>query len=589
MNNIETRPVGKVILNESTPLRTHRLEHYLIPYYQRGYRWETNHVEALLDDLHNFMQAKKEEYYCLQPIVVCPSIDESGFNRWEVIDGQQRLITLHIIFQFLSKAKYVLTFEKRNKSTEFLQKLSEHTISHENPDFHFMSNALEVTERWFAGKAEHDISYIDEFYSKVSKTVQVIWYQLADIDEKSKISIFNRLNIGKIPLTDAELIRALLLSKIKYGLTGREMHMRQAEISAEWNLIEHELQQEELWYFLNNKVKKNYSSRIEFIFNIIAGDDAKNYSTYLWFEKTIKSAGDETEAKKAQDLWNETKLIFAKFKSWFQKPGVYHYVGFLLAEGYDVTVLLKASKTSKPEFEQWLKDEIIGQFTDFDASKLSYKDKDLGKVFLLFNILTVQNRKGGVNDRFPFNLYKKIKYEDKGWSIEHIHAQRSEPMKEQKAIKTWLDETLNAIAHISYIEADTQSGTVEKREVSEIYANQIKQMIASEEINIDEFNVLKDELITLFESSSVHELDNLALLSVRHNSALNNSIFPVKRNKIIDLVKQGAYIPACTQNVFLKFYSNSDNQPYYWSKQDKTLYYKAIDKTLTSFFLNQNG
>jgi Protein of unknown function DUF262 len=592
MNIIETRPVGKIILNELTPARKPRFEHYLIPYYQRGYRWETRHVEALLNDLHNFIRSD-EDNYCLQPVVVCPVTDEQGFNQWEVIDGQQRLITLHIIFQYILKAKYVISFEKRNKSTDFLQNLSKDTTSEENPDFHFMSIALGVIHLWFLAKIEHDISYIDEFYSKITKTVQVIWYQLTDLKEKDKIDIFKRLNIGKIPLTDAELIRALLLSKIKYGLKGRETHMRQAEISSEWNLIEHELQQEELWYFLNNNTTGDYSSRIEYIFNIIAGEEAKNYSTYLWFEKKVKGADEDEEAKNAQALWNETKQIFAKFKTWFNKPRIYHYVGFLLAGGYQINDLLKESKTSKPKFEKWLKEEIIGQFEDIDISKLAYSQPNLEKTFLLFNILTMQNTKGGINDRFPFNHYKRVKYEDGGgWSIEHIHAQQSEPMTEEKALRIWLQETLQAIEHISYIEVEVQTDdelkkagkVTQKREVSETYVKRIKELLSSEKIDPVEFNKLRSELITLFDSSSLHELDNLALLSKRHNSALNNSIFPVKRNKIIELEKQGAYIPAATRNVFLKFYSNSDNQPYYWSKTDKSLYFKVINDMLTSFF-----
>jgi hypothetical protein len=594
MNIIETRPVGKIILNETTPARSPKLEHYMIPYYQRGYRWETHHVEALLDDLHNFMQSKTAEYYCLQPIVVCPSVDEQGFNQWEVIDGQQRLISLYIIFQFLSKPKYLVNFEKRAKSTTFLRELSRDTSNHDHPDFHFMSNALDVVERWFTAKAEFDLAYVDEFYSKVSKTVQVIWYQVDGLDEKSKTDIFSRLNIGKISLSDAELIRALLLSKVKFGLNEREIHMRQAEISAEWNAIEHALQQEDLWYFLKNDIKSGYSSRIEYIFNIIAGEEAENYSTYLWFEKKIKSENEEEEALAAVALWDRTKQIFAKFRSWFQKTETYHYVGFLLSENYDVKEILAASKTSKTQFQKWLKNEIIDQFDDFDAESLMYKDKGLGRVFLLLNILTMQNRKGGVNDRFPFDLYKKVKYEDKGWSIEHIHAQRSQPMKEQKAIRTWLSDTLRAIEYIPFIEVETvvkaEDGNdhtqIEKRDVNHAYASRIKIMIDAEELDINEFNILKDELITVFDSSSLHELDNLALLLSRHNSALNNAIFPVKRNKIIELVKEGAFIPPCTLNVFLKFYSNSDNQPYYWSRQDKGLYFKAINQTLTTFFAN---
>jgi len=97
------------------------------------------------------------------------------------------------------------------------------------------------------------------------------------------------------------------------------------------------------------------------------------------------------------------------------------------------------------------------------------------------------------------------------------------------------------------------------------------------------FNNLKNELIKLFDSTSVHELDNLALLSKKDNSALNNSIFPVKRNKIIELEKDGKFIPLCTRNVFLKFYSNSDNQPYYWSKEDKISYFVSLKEILKPY------
>lgn len=36
MNNIETRPIGKLIRNDSTPNRTVKVEHYSIPSYQSG-------------------------------------------------------------------------------------------------------------------------------------------------------------------------------------------------------------------------------------------------------------------------------------------------------------------------------------------------------------------------------------------------------------------------------------------------------------------------------------------------------------------------------------------------------------------------
>jgi hypothetical protein len=156
-----------------------------------------------------------------------------------------------------------------------------------------------------------------------------------------------------------------------------------------------------------------------------------------------------------------------------------------------------------------------------------------------------------------------------------------------------LEETLEAIENISSIEVEGMlldttgeaQAILEKKDVNKIYTTRIRELLSSNKIDLVDFNQLKDELIRVFDSSSSHELDNLALLSKKDNSALNNSIFPVKRNKIIKLEKQGKFIPPCTRNVFLKFYSNSDNQPYYWSKSDKVLYFQALEKVLNPFLI----
>ena len=81
IGTIGVTTTAKVILivNENTPERKLRVEHYLIPYYQRGYRWEIENVKALLDDIHNFIDSK-EEFYCLQPFVVVPNLDKNGLR-----------------------------------------------------------------------------------------------------------------------------------------------------------------------------------------------------------------------------------------------------------------------------------------------------------------------------------------------------------------------------------------------------------------------------------------------------------------------------------------------------------------------------
>lgn len=610
MNIIETRPVGKLILNEATPDRENRFEHYLIPYYQRGYRWDIENVEALLDDIHNFIESK-EKNYCLQPIVVVPNTDENGQNIWEVIDGQQRLITMYTIFQHLNKARYSIFFGQRSKSTSFLQNLSDSTYNHDSPDFHFMSQAYDIVKKWFEKKTKNDVGYIDDFYSTITKKVQVIWYQIEELKhiveeeeegeeknkiENKKIDIFNRLNIGKIPLTDAELIRALLLSKIKYGLSERESIMRQAEVSNEWHQIEIELRDEEFWLFLNNKQKDDNTSAIELIFKLIAVDNSKKYSTYLWFEKQIRSENEEIEKDKAQELWNKTKDYFNKMKFWYNNDELYHYIGFILATNDSglpaLRKILQNSDCNKDVFKKWVLDTIIDNLKSIKLNELSYDNNktDLHSIFLLHNVITTFKSNTAQKNRFPFNLFKKIKL-DGGWSIEHIHAQQSQEMKDEKAIRKWLEDTYNAIQSINNIEKEVKKTDEKGNEYYEIeilkidsqLKNEVHELLAADKIDTNTFNILKNKLINIFESESLHELDNLALLSKKDNSALNNSIFPVKRNKIIQMEKEGKYIPITTRNLFFKYYNDSDLQPFYWSKSDKNKYIENIEEILKPY------
>ena len=54
----------------------------------------------------------------------------------------------------------------------------------------------------------------------------------------------------------------------------------------------------------------------------------------------------------------------------------------------------------------------------------------------------------------------------------------------------------------------------------------------------------------------MHGLGNLALLQRDFNSKLNNAVFALKRERILELDEAGAYILPCTRNVFLKYYTN---------------------------------
>lgn len=65
---------------------------FRVPAYQRSYAWETDHVEALLNDIKEAIDNKEREYFLGS--VVVTSADN---GRYEVVDGQQRLTTISLV------------------------------------------------------------------------------------------------------------------------------------------------------------------------------------------------------------------------------------------------------------------------------------------------------------------------------------------------------------------------------------------------------------------------------------------------------------------------------------------------------------
>ncbi|MGC2692072.1 MAG: DUF262 domain-containing HNH endonuclease family protein, partial [Desulfobaccales bacterium] len=82
-----------------------------MPAYQREYVWKEKEVIQLLEDIYDAFSNNPESEYFLGSLVVCKSRAEA---KLEVIDGQQRLITLSLI---LNNIKRIYETAKENYST----------------------------------------------------------------------------------------------------------------------------------------------------------------------------------------------------------------------------------------------------------------------------------------------------------------------------------------------------------------------------------------------------------------------------------------------------------------------------------------
>lgn len=238
-NKIELKSVNELLGME-----------FFIPSYQRGYRWTEQQVKDLLNDVLEFSQKKKHasEYYCLQPLVVkrkdkdvlssikaATSIKEVETllkGSWEVIDGQQRLTTLFIILSVLGETSiYSLEYETRNGSKKFLEEIDENKKD-DNIDYYHICQSKQTVKSW----SDNNVIDKEGFKETLLNKVKFIWYESVDEDP---IKVFTRLNIGKISLTNAELIKALFLNRSNFGEKDSEhLRLRLQEIASEWDNIE---------------------------------------------------------------------------------------------------------------------------------------------------------------------------------------------------------------------------------------------------------------------------------------------------------------------------------------------------------------
>lgn len=582
-------------MNEETGLKSiFNISDYkfIIKNYQRGYRWDSKQVENLLDDLLEF-EKSNNELYCLQPIIV-RKLQE---NEYELIDGQQRLTTIYILLKFLQTENiYKIEYETREKSEEFLENINNmHQENINNLDFLFMKNAYETIKKWFeitskregtgALKARFSTLLLDN-----KRNVKFIWYEIKDPNISSE-EVFSRINVGKIALSDAELIKAKLLFDVKTE-EKEEKYLKQLEIGNEWDMIEKDLQNDMIWRFLvNYKIEK--TNRIEYIFDYISKKE-KEDEDYYTFETISNLLDDELKNKDKFDydekeFWNRyVKKYYLIFKEWYSDVELYNFIGFLnfynIKDGNTYKLIEKYEQcVEKTEFKQYVKSLIIKNTKDIadNLDTLDYEEdyEKLKKILILFNVISMNK----IQEKFPFNKYKKEE-----WSLEHIHPRNIKNIGKDKAKwKILCEDEIKTLKDI--LEQFYSKKNDEKYKLYNDILNKMEKLKDSIEMmkSEDEFKYEFEKISSLMEDEygveNINTIANLTLLDKDTNSRISNNYFDTKRRELIKAEKEGLYIPICTKNVFLKFYSKNPNHIYFWTNEDRRDYRNAIEKDLQKF------
>lgn len=436
-----------------------------------------------------------------------------------------------------------------------------------------------------------------------ANNIRFIWYKSVD---EEPIKVFTRLNIGKISLTNAELIKALFLNRNNFTKEGNAIRLRQQEIATEWDHIEYKLQNDEFWLFLN-AIGNNRPTRIDFIFDLICerniltleNEQIKSigtdeYKTFRYFYQYFKQENADIAY-----CWRIVKKYFQTFQEWYDDVELYHYIGFLVEykpKNIILTLVNEWEKnTNKQSFLIYLKREIKGIIENLLDYKYNSEgnDKTKCKPLLLFhNIQTVINQNTIQKDKyktatfykFPFHLYKI-----ENWDVEHIHSSTDNPEDNEQTQREWL---LNV-----YL-------SVEKELQGEI------AKCLSEESNDNDIKALFDKIKSSFSTQEEwtpeekNRIWNYTLLDSSTNRSYGNAIFPAKRRVIISKDKGqniaipqfssrggkwelkepvniiSSFVPPCTKQVFLKYYSPTIGDNNYWTKADAEAYQRDIQECI---------
>lgn len=612
---------------------------FSIPSYQRGYRWESTEaggedeqeakqVDDLLNDLTYFVTSnphKKANYY-LQPLMVKPRLLADGSYEWDVLDGQQRLTTMLLVLKCLKERLYGgqqfglyelkyanrkqldfnrITFDRASADYDFPK-------ANENLDSYYVRKAKDRIERWYDNELSNNPSLSDKFKemlfypdetrgvnSSPALRAKFIWYNVQALqpgapqlngNRQHDIEVFNRLNRGKISLTDSELIKALFLLCITVAPAYGSSLLTPETLVRKWDDMGKKFQNEEFWNMIAPK-GADYSNRLDLLFDFIKDCSGNGKgSAYRFYYKKMHGLFTSPDINKVEELWTEVKQYFDTLCKWHENVHKHNFIGYLIENGEDL-----ANIYSSPDLETKIR-KGLGLENVEEIDTLRYYDnegyKKIRKVLLLFNVLTCDK----FGQKFPFNLYR-----DNTFDVEHVNSQTDNPIEKIDEKIAWVKQQAIPCLWIDRNETDTNGIlTSGAREARDLITEGV-QFLRDVKLNnnrdtgskfkgyrtaVEYYYASGNRNTGMFEKDAI---GNLALLNSSINREYKNALFPQKLRTLKRSDQEGVYIPLCTKYMFLKYYSNpqanvSAFSMMRWRQEDQDEYTEAIKESIRKIF-----
>lgn len=570
--------------------------YYNIPLYQRGYKWEPKHVNKLLDDISAF-QMGADKFYCLQNITIVPN---NGY--FNVVDGQQRLTTLTILLSYLNEKSLVhnkVRFPKnsiRNETNRFLNTLItkeeavfpdvnwdifiESNPDYDHQDINHIYVVYQTINTWFQEKGKSDEAFKEKFCSTLLHHVKLIINKIEGNTSEEKI--FGNLNSKRVPLDGADLVRAILITRVAYEEGKREgdikniVRVNERRVKIGW-----ELDQINNWWSKDDV--RNYFNAFISIRSEEVGVNVKlfnntEYPINLLFLLFAEKRGEskltleliEKNNNDALGLYKEMLKLHYTLQDWYADREIYHFLGYLFNQRKSDFKFLqlwgtwdnaKSRKSFKDELLLLIKKSLSedDEFVDFEDLEINwYEDKPK----LLVQSLIFMDIIHSLKENQPFLPYTAFLKQNN--DIEHIFPQNPEEVNKKKDYIEFLNKTIVPKGK----EFDISKFDTKKDDTS--YHNKAANFIEEQ-----------------IKSFKINSIGNLVLLYSSLNKSISNSTYSKKRAKVIEYFHKGEFIQPHTFQVFVRYFNNNDNENKdyeHWTSADIEANAKFINKTIQSFF-----
>ena len=341
---------------------------YEIPKYQRPYSWTEDNVSELLSDVGDAFENKVSEYFIGSIITI-----EKDKKQYDIVDGQQRLTTLTLIFAGLrnlisnetAKAEIqkkilpinALTDEPeqprlkvRNKEQIFFYEHillgkkvdQDHALAEIEQKF---SNNLSTIENFFAAKEQN---YLKQYANYLLQNVYVVFVNTDSFE--SAYRLFNVLNARGLSLSNGDLLKNQL-----FGLSVSELE--QNKIEQYWSQLEDIISIKHLDSFLSHHRTALKASKAQ-------KDMYQEYLDYLkenqvsaesFCKSLVKSASNYRKLRKRDFEDNGTKKIIQSLHNVSYDEWIPTVLAFMNNPINDMSIKAFLGLIEKITYQNWIR------------------------------------------------------------------------------------------------------------------------------------------------------------------------------------------------------------------------------------------